>query len=471
MGYALLGNVEPIVGIYMAFFPVLVYVLLGTSQHVSMGKLFVYTVETLKLQLSVILGTFAVITLMTGKVVDQHCGADVAYSQFKGNSSSNGELIPSSHCNVTNIEVATAVCLLVGLIQVVMSILRLGVIGVILSEHLVSGFTTAAAVHVLVSQLRNLLGIKIPRYNGPFKLLRTIDAMFKSLYSTNVTELLVSFFTLTIMTTYNYWLKKRVDKVLHFPFPIELFILIIATIASYYGQFNSAFGVKILNNIPTGFPPPRVPPVGLFSSILVDSLTIAVVSYALSLSLAKIFAHRHRYKISDNQELFAQGAANIFGSFFSCMPISASLSRSMLQESVGGKTQLASLISCGLLLLILLWLGPLFQPLPLCVLSSIVVVALMGMFSQVRDFVRAVKVAPFEAIVWMATFLAVIIIDVEIGLAIGAITSVSVLIYRGNNPYHAMLGRLPETELHEDIKLFPCAIEEEGMKIFRWVTF
>lgn len=406
---------------------------------------------------------------MTGKVVDQYCGSDTetAYSLHPDNSTWIAN--STSPRNITNIEVATAVCLTVGLIQVSMSILRLGVIGVILSEHLVSGFTTAAAVHVLVSQVRNLLGLTIPRFNGPFKLLRTIGVIFMSLPSTNLAELLISFLTLTFMATYNHWLKSKVEKVLHFPFPIELCIIVVTTVTSYFGRFSDTFSVRILNHIPTGLPPPRIPPLAFLSHVIVDSLTIAVVSYAISLSLAKIFAHRHHYKISDNQELFAQGAANVFGSFFSCMPISASLSRSMLQESVGGKTQLASVISCVLLLFVLLWLGPLFQPLPLCVLSSIVVVALKGMFLQIKDFVRAVKVAPFEATVWMVTFVSVIVIDVEIGLAIGAITSVSLLIYRGNNPYHAVLGRLPDTELHEDLKLFPCAVEEEGITIFRWV--
>lgn len=67
--------------------------------------------------------------------------------------------------------------------------------------------------------------------------------------------------------------------------------------------------------------------------------------------------------------------SNIFGSFFSCMPVSASLSRSLIQQTVGGRTQIASIVSCLILLTILLWIGPFFEPLPRCVLASIIVVS------------------------------------------------------------------------------------------------
>lgn len=129
-----------------------------------------------------------------------------------------------------------------------------------------------------------------------------------------------------------------------------------------------------------------------------------MVSYTVTMSMSLIFAKKLHYDVDSNQELFAmviqillttfndstklcsnvqtkksnipQGSSNIFGSFFSCMPVSASLSRSLIQQAVGGKTQLASIISCLILLVILLWIGPFFEPLPRCVLASIIVVSI-----------------------------------------------------------------------------------------------
>lgn len=108
----------------------------------------------------------------------------------------------------------------------------------------------------------------------------------------------------------------------------------------------------------------EIPKFELFSDVAVDSFTIAMVSYTVSISMALIFAQRLNYEIDFNQELLAMGIGNMFGSFFSCMPFSASLSRSSLQQSVGGRTQIASIISCSLLAIVLLWIGPFFEPLP-----------------------------------------------------------------------------------------------------------
>ncbi len=469
MGYALLGGVSPIVGLYMAFFPVLVYVCLGTSHHISLGiphsidvKLFHNQHFTFQIS-----GTFAVTTLMTGKIVDQYGSHDV-----NANNSSDDVMrmdnVSSSH--LTNLEVATAVCLMVGIWQILMGILRLGVLGIILSDHLVSGFTTGAAIHVVVSQTRHLLGIKVPRFNGPFRLIRATVAIFCAFPTTNPAEAIISVTAITIMAVHNDWFKPWYGKKIKFPIPIELFILVLGTTVSYFGNFTRDYDIRTLNHIPTGFPMPKSPPLDLLSKIIIDTIAVAIVAYVVSLSMAKIFARKRGYEISNNQELLAQGTANIVGSFFSCMPVSASLSRSMLQESIGGETQLASVVSCFLLLVILLWIGPYFESLPLSVLASVIVVALKGMFLQFRDFTSTLRSSPLDSAVWIVTFLAVVIIDIDIGLAVGAIASVSVLIYRGHRPYAATLGRLPGTEMHVDVNYFPTAVETRGIKIFRWVN-
>lgn len=100
------------------------------------------------------------------------------------------------------------------------------------------------------------------------------------------------------------------------------------------------------------------------SELLLSGFTIAMVSYTVSVSMALIFAKKSNYDIDFNQELLAMGGANVVGSFLSCFPLAASLSRSTIQETVGGRTQVASLISCSILMFVLLWIGPFFEALP-----------------------------------------------------------------------------------------------------------
>lgn len=372
---------------------------------------------------------------MTGKLVDQY-----ASNSTSGNASATDSFNETSH--FTNVEVAATVCLMVGMLQIVMGILHLGVVGIVLSDHLVSGFTSAAAVHVIVSQTKNLLGVQgVPRFNGAFKVIRSLIAIFTALPTINGTEIAISILAITFLSVHNDWIRPWYSQVIKFPLPVELMVLVIGTLASRYGKLTLDFGVKTLDHIPTGFPSPQMPPLELLPRIAVDSIAVAVVAYAVSLSMAKIFARKRGYEISNNQELLAQGLSNVFGSFFSCMPISASLSRSMLQESVGGESQLASVISCLLLLIIMMWIAPFFESLPLCILSSVIVVALKGMFVQFKDFISALKTSPLDAVVWMIAFLSVVIVDIDIGLGIGVIASITVLIYRGHRPYAAVLGK------------------------------
>lgn len=108
----------------------------------------------------------------------------------------------------------------------------------------------------------------------------------------------------------------------------------------------------------------ELPSLELAKEVGVDSFIIGLVSYTISVSMALLFAQKLNYEIDFNQELLAMGLGNIVGSCFSCMPYSASLSRSAIQQSSGGKTQLASMVSCGILTVVLLWIGPFFEMLP-----------------------------------------------------------------------------------------------------------
>lgn len=172
------------------------------------------------------------------------------------------------------------------------------------------------------------------------------------------------------------------------------------------------------------------------------------------------------------------------GSFFSCMPISASLSRSLIQQTVGGRTQIASIVSCLLLFIILLWIGPFFELLPRCVLASIIVVgirlhqliihtinyrikktrksekkffmqvALKGMFQQAGQFVKFWKLSKTDATIWIVTLLIVTLINIDIGLLAGLLLSLAIILLQAIRPYVCLLGHIYNTDLYLDLNRY-----------------
>ncbi|KAL6433709.1 hypothetical protein ACFW04_005758 [Cataglyphis niger] len=450
MAYALLGNLPPVVGIYMAFFPVLIYFLFGTSKHVSIG-------------------TFAVVCLMTGKVITSYSNPLTGHTSSANLSDAFTQKVEDViYYTYTPMQVATAVTLMVGIYQIIMYIFRLGIITTLLSESLINSFTTAAAVHVLISQIKDLFGLKLPKQKGYFKLILTIVDIFREIENTNMAAVIVSIVSIIILIFNNEFLKPRMNKICSIPIPIELIVVVSGTLISRYCDLPKIYNIEIVGHIPTGLPKPEVPSLEVLPLVAIDSIAITMVSYTITISMALIFAQKLSYKIDSNQELLAMGFSNVMGSFFSCMPISASLSRSLIQQTVGGQTQVASIVSCLLLFIILLWIGPFFELLPRCVLASIIVVALKGMFQQANQLVKFWKLSKTDATIWIVTFLIVTLINIDIGLLAGLFVSLAIILLQAFRPYTCLLGHIPHTDLYLDLDRYKAAVEIPGIKIFHY---
>nr|XP_053646186.1 solute carrier family 26 member 6-like [Cherax quadricarinatus] len=525
MGSALLGGLPPITGIYMAFFPVLLYSLLGTSRHIS-------------------LGTFAIVSLMLGNVIEKvNLVTTDSQSALARNLTDTlpaltdtlpvmtdtlpvmtdtlpvttdtlpvttdtlpvttdtlpvttdtlpvttdalpvttdtlptmtgtlppmtGTLPTNSTLRYTPSQVAAIVALVCGIVEVVLGVVSVGNLSVFLSDMLVSGFTTAAAVQVLVSQLKYLLGVHVRRYDGPFNVIYILQDTLAQVLSSNPATVFISALTMAVLVINNELVKPWLRKKTKFPLPIELIVVASATLCSYLANLHRKYNIEILGEIPTGLPKPTPPPFELLPAVAMDSVFICVISFTVSFSMAKIFAKRHNYPIDATQELYAMGVSNFFGSFFGCAPISASFSRTLILEGVGGKTQLSSLVCCSLLLFVLLFVGPLFETLPNCVLSSIIIVAIKGMFMQVADLKKVWAMSHADALIWLTTFLGVVIIDINYGLLMGIVMSLLVLVGRSHKPKTVHLGQVPNTDVYLDVNKYSMTAEVPRVKIYQF---
>ncbi|XP_059476161.1 solute carrier family 26 member 6-like [Neocloeon triangulifer] len=451
LGYALLANVPAIVGIYMAVFPVIPYILFGTSRHTSMG-------------------TFAVISLLVGRAVTQF--ANNPEFVHPGGVFANGTEVMVEY---SVMEVATHITLLVGLWQILMFFLRLGSICALLSDVLVNSFTCGAGVHIFTSQLKAILGVTTQRYSGPFQLVKTYIEMVSKLVSSDedaqitiVAAVVISAVCIAVSLFSVYIIKPRLAKVTRVPFPCELILVVAGVLLSNHFDLQGRFGLPSIGTIPKGLPEPVLPQVGLSAELMADSFIAAIVSYATLMSMALILARGEDYQVDANQELLAMGLGNLVGSCFSCIAFAASLSRSIVAKSVGGKTQLTALVSLLLIVLTLLWVADFFEPLPRAVLASIIVVALRSVLLQILDLPAFWRLSKADGLLWVTVFLSVVLIDIDYGLLVGFLLSAARVFMQGLKAYTCLLGKVPNTDLYLDIKRYKAAFEIPGFKIVHY---
>lgn len=498
MAYGMLSGVEPIYGLYVSFVPVIVMALMSKSYHVSYGTfavismLLVNCIESTKLVLTqqhqqaaaALASGVAVAAKNASQLLSSSISSEISELILTNNHQASDPnkqmlrnlLIPQSSTSTatldarmfqydsnstssqpdkqlgqsltmlvageagvefvlpSSIEILTCVCLVTGIIQILLGLARLGILSLMFSDQLVSGFTTASAINVVTSQLASLFDLKHPTVpEGLFKIFRVWYAFGCSLTEgfnqyTALLSLFSFIFLLLIKELVEPLLKRRFKSLTCLPSELALMTILIT--ASWYWQFESVYGIHIVGHVPTGLPSPTIPRLDLAPLIIEDAFTIALVSFAMNFSLASVYARRFKYKLDPNQEMIAVGTSNLVGSFFTCFPCASSLSRSAIQSSLNVKSQICSLFSCSIVLLIVCYFAPILHDLPKAALSCIIIVALKGILVQIKDFYLNWRLSKLDALVWLTTFLSVFIFGITYGLVVGIIASLFMIFFR-----------------------------------------
>ncbi|XP_037315680.2 prestin [Pungitius pungitius] len=445
LAYAMLAAVPPVYGLYSSFYPVLLYTFFGTSRHISVG-------------------TFAVISLMIGAVAVREA-PDSMFYVLPANGSNASAVLDVEARDARRVQVAVVLTTLVGIIQLALGLLRFGFVAIYLTEPLVRGFTTAASVHVVVSQLKYLLGVKTQRFSGPLSAIYSVMAVLSDITSTNVPTVILGLVCIVFLYAVKD-LNERFKKKLPIPIPGEIIVVIVSTGISYGLSLSEDYKVEVVGKIPTGLLPPSAPEFSLLPSLVTDSFAVAIVGFSMGISLAKTFALKHGYSVDGNQELIALGLCNFISSFFQTFAITCSMSRSLVQESTGGKTQIAGLLASLMVLLVVVAIGFVFQPLPQTALAAVIMVNLLGMFKQFRDIPVLWRTSKIELAIWLVAFVASVLLGLDYGLLVAISFAILSVIYRTQSPKSAILGHVPGTGLYCDVDEYEEAAEYEGIKIF-----
>lgn len=456
LAFGLLTSVKVENGLYTSVWPIILYVIFGTSPHVSMG-------------------TSAVICIVTASVVDKQAevfkaaNPTLIYSSLNGSSNATlleWESIPAfmdykEHVSMT-------ISLFVGVILLIMGFLRLGFITAYLSESFFAAFTSGAAVHIATSQIPALLGISIPRYGGAFKIVKTYKAIFENITDANVAAIVTTIICIAFIFLMKECVNERFKDKLFIPIPVELIVVIIATLASYLGKLNEEFDLAIVGNIPSTIPPPILPDTTGVADYFVDCFVIAILIFANTIAMAKVCAKKHNYEVDDSQELVAYGMCNFVSAFFRCFPSAVAPPRSMVASNMNAKSTLNGAFAALLMILVIMAMSVLFEPLPKAALSSIIVAALKGLFIQMGDCRKYWRINRIDFVIWFFTIVSVVFLDIDFGLGIGVIVSLITVVFQTQFARGYRLGRITKDGAIVEYKRYSETIEDTGVKVFRF---
>ena len=347
--------------------------------------------------------------------------------------------------------------LLIGLMQVVLSFLRLGFLVNFLSHPVVAGFTSAAAIIIAISQLKDLLGFPIPKFTESYE---TLFYAIKNIGQTNWISVVLCLSAIALMFTF-----KAISRSI----PGALIVVVIGTVLSWIFDLESK-GLGIVKTVPEGLPIFQTPDLQIetIKKLLPTVLTVTTIGIVESLGIAKVLEAKHQnYDVRPNQELFALGISKIGGAFFQAIPSSGSFTRSAINNESGSKTTVSSLITFFLIALTLLFLTPLFYYLPKAILAAIILMAVKSLF-DLKEAIHLWHTHKEDFVMMMVTFVATLALDIPTGIATGVLLSIGAILYHSSRPHIAVLGHIPNTLEFHDISRFPTAKELPDTLIMRF---
>lgn len=416
IAYALIAGLPPIYGLYCALVPQLVYAIFGSSRQVAIGPV---AMDSL--------------IVATGVSTLALAGSD------------------------SYIAIAILLAFMVGSIQFLLGIFRLGFIVNFLSKPVISGFTSAVALTIGINQFRNLFGVDFVQSD---QIQYVLEDIWFNIIDFNLNTTVIGLISVGVIV-----LLRKINKKI----PNALLVVVVGILTIRYFE-DYFFDVAIVKDIPSGLPSFSFPEfdISQMKELLPIALTLVMVGYLETISIGKsLEAKQDEYKLRPNQELIALGLSNIIGSWFKAYPSTSSFSRSAINQESGATTGMASLISVLMVLLTLLFLTPLFYHLPKTVLAAIIIVAVFGLVN-IKEAIFLWKSNNLDFWLLIITFFSTLFFGIEYGIMIGVGLSLIILIFRTSRPYVAELGKVPDSDFYRNRERFNEVILDDEVLVFRF---
>jgi high affinity sulfate transporter 1 len=355
------------------------------------------------------------------------------------------------------IALASMMAIVSGLVCIGVGLAKLGFITELLSKPIRYGYMNGIALTVLLSQIPKLLGFKVGE-SGP---IRQASGIVRNILDgdTNLTAFAIGAATLALILVLKRWPRL----------PGILIAVVAATLVVALLDLGISAGIAVLGPLPQGLPLPSVPMIHAsdWTPIILGGFAVALVSFADTSVLSRIYAARLRAPVDPNQEMVGLGAANLAAGFFQGFPISSSSSRTPVAEAAGAKTQLTGVVGALAIAMLLLVAPNLLRNLPQTALAAVVIAAAIGLF-EFADLKRIYRIQQWEFWLSMVCFAGVAVFGAVEGIAIAIVIAVIEFLWDGWRPHSAVLGRVDQVRGYHDIARYPDARQIPGLVLFRW---
>uniref|UniRef100_A0A7N4PZ60 Solute carrier family 26 member 8 n=1 Tax=Sarcophilus harrisii TaxID=9305 RepID=A0A7N4PZ60_SARHA len=431
---------------YSSFCCSMIYIIFGTSHHVSIGNFFLVSALMANVLNKIMFnsGHLLMGTFVRGDFEDPAYSLDYEKA----------------------LSVMQAVTFLTGIIQLLIGLLRLDFVTKYLPDTLINAYLAATALHVMMSQMCFIFGIMVRFHCGVIAFFYVSINYCIALPRANSTSILL-FLICMVALRVNKCIKISFKR---YPIEFPMEFIVSFTIIANKIHMNTETSKHIVDMIPYSFLYPEPAELKLLHMIVCHALSLSMVSYILLVFIGKKIASLHNYNINPNQELVAIGLCNLVSSFFKSFVFTSAIARTVIQEKSGGRQQFAALVGAGITLLVMLKMGHYFYALPNAVLAGIVLSNVLPFLSTIMDLPELWKQNQYDFVIWIVTFLSVICLGLDIGLLISVVFTFFITTVQSHRTNILVLGQIPNTNIYRSFTDYREAVYIPGVKIFQFCT-
>ncbi|XP_019419720.1 PREDICTED: high affinity sulfate transporter 2-like [Lupinus angustifolius] len=427
IAYARLANLDPQYGLYTSFVTPLVYAFMGSSRDIAIGPVSV---------VSLLLGT-----MLTEEISDY-----------------------KSH---EYLRLAFTATFFAGVTQMTLGVLRLGFLIEFISHAAIVGFMAGAAITIALHQLQGLLGIQgFTKKNDVVSVMRSVWSTMHHGWNWHTIVIGVAFLVFLLVTKF---IAKKKKKLFWLAAIAPMVSVIVSTVFVYITRVDKK-GVSIVRHIEKGVNPISAGEIFFSGKYLGPGIRIGMVAGMVALTeavaIGRTFAAIKDYSLDGNKEMLAMGTMNIIGSLTSCYVATGSFSRTAANFMAGCKTAVSNIVMSTTVLLTLILITPLFKYTPNAVLSSIIIVVVLGLVNIDVVFLLW-KIDKFDFVAFMGAFFGVIFKSADIGILIAVVLSFAKILLQVTRPRTVVLGMIAGTGVYRNIQQYPNATQIPGMLIIR----